>query len=132
MIVLSNNVGQTVAPGAAVTFTVVTFHTGNGECFNNNSVKLREQGIYQISYGANATGATAAVPVQLSLQMGGTTIPESTTIYTPAVANAVGNMSRTIAVRNCCCDMNRITLVNTGTAPITISANPILFIRRLS
>lgn len=53
-------------------------------------------------------------------------------IYTPAAANAVGNVSTDIPISNCCCDYDRITVVNTGTEPVIVSANPVLFVHRIA
>nr|DAP09071.1 MAG TPA: Protein of unknown function (DUF1619) [Caudoviricetes sp.] len=37
-----------------------------------------------------------------------------------------------IPVANCCCDYDRITVVNTGTVPVIVSANPVLFVHRIA
>lgn len=136
MIVLSNTNPVTLAPGQSMTFDAIPrLISGNGECFSalSSSVKLRQAGIYEINYGANVSGATAGTPVQLSIQLGGYTIPETTAIYTPATADAVGNISREIKIRNCCGDLSRVTLVNTSTTEtITVAANAVLSVKRLS
>lgn len=136
MISLSNTTAQTVAVGQSITFDTVLLKSKNGaECHrkNSGSVKLCAKcGTYEVHFGANVTGATAGTPVQLSLAIGGETINESTMIYTPATANAVGNVSTDIPVANCCCDYDRITVVNTGTEPVIVSANPVLFVHRIA
>lgn len=135
MIQLSNTTAQTVAVGQSITFNTVLLKTGCAEChrLNTGSVKLcAKNAIYQVNFNANVTGATAANPVQLNIQLGGDSIPESTMIYTPATANAVGNVGVVIPVRNNCCDYDRVTITNTGTTDIIISANPTLFIKRIA
>lgn len=135
MIQLSNTTAQTVAAGQSITFDTTLLKTGCAECHRRNtgSVKLcAKNAIYQVNFNANVTGATAATPVQLNIQLGGDNIPESTMIYTPAAANAVGNVSMVIPVRNNCCDYDRVTITNTGTTDIIISANPTLFIKRIA
>lgn len=135
MIELSNTTAQTVAVGQSITFNTTLLKTGCAECHRRNtgSVKLcAKNAIYQVNFNANVTGATAATPVQLNIQLGGDTIPESTMTYTPATANAVGNVSTVIPVRNNCCDYDRVTVTNTGTTDIIISANPMLFIKRIA
>lgn len=135
MIELSNTAAKTVSAGDTITFDTVVMKSGNGECHRrgSGSVKLcAKGGIYQVYFSANVTGATEDVPVQLSMQLGGEPIPESTTVYTPATANAVGNISFTIPIRNNCCDYNRISVVNSGTSDVILSANPVLFVRRLA
>lgn len=133
MIIVSNNAAQTIAPGQSVIFDRVIRHCGNGECFREGmtSIKLRGDGLYDISYGANITN-TAAGPVQLSLQLGGGTLPETTAISTPAAVGDFNNVSRSTSVRNCCGDFDRITLTNTGTADVVVGANSVVKIVRRS
>lgn len=135
MISLSNTTEQTVASGQSITFNTVLSKTGCAECHRENtgSVKLcAKNAIYQIEFTANVTGATASTPVQLTVQLGGDNLPETNMIYTPATADAVGNVSVSFPVRNNCCDYDRISVVNTGTTDITVSANPLLFIHRIA
>lgn len=135
MIQLSNTTAQTLAVGQSVTFNTVLMKTGCAECHRKNtgSVKLcAKGGIYQLNFSANVSGATAGVPVQLTVQLGGDNVPESTMIFTPALANGVGQVNAVMPIRNNCCDYDRITIVNTGTTAITINANPNLFIKRIA
>ena len=84
MIELSNTIAQTVAVGQSITFDTTLLKTGCAECHRRNtgSVKLcAKNAIYQVNFNANVTGATAATPVQLNIQLGGDTIPESTMIF---------------------------------------------------
>lgn len=134
MIVLTNNAEQTVAAGASMTFDNAILHTGNGECYRQGtgSVKLRYAGIYEVHFGANISGATAATAVQLSIQLGGDTLPETTAISVPTAANDFNDISITTAVKNCCGDYDRITVTNTGTESVIIAANPVLYIKRIA
>ena len=95
------------------------------------SVKLNRSGAYMVSFHANVTGATAATPVQLALALGGDVMPETTMIFTPETANTVGQVSICLPVFNSCCDYDRVTVVNTGTTDIVISANPMLAISKM-
>ena len=135
MIELSNTTAQTLSAGQSITFDTVVMKTGCAECHraNTGSVKLcAKNAIYQVYFNANVSGATAATAVQLGIQLGGDNISESTMIYTPATTDAVGNVSTVLPVRNNCCDYDRVTVVNTGTADITIQAYPTLFIKRIA
>ena len=118
MIKLTNTTEQTVATGAALTFNSVLANTNCSTCHRKGtgSVKLNRSGAYMVSFHANVTGATAATPVQLALALGGDVMPE-TTICLP--------------VFNSCCDYDRVTVVNTGTTDIVISANPMLAISKM-
>lgn len=135
MIELTNSVAQTIQPGQAVAFDRVLLHTGCGECFTeraNNSVKLRNKGIYEVQFSANIASATAGTPVQLAIALGGQALPETVMVVTTSAANAFVNVATGTYVKNCCCDFDRITVVNTGTTPTLLSANMNLRIKRLA
>lgn len=133
MIVLSNTTAQTLAPGQSITFDDVILHSGSGECHRRNTgaVKLRANGVYDVNFSGNI-GAVAPGPAQLSIQLGGVTLPETTMISTTAAAGDLNNVATATGVKNCCGDYDRVTVVNTGTAPITVGANSCLFIKRCS
>lgn len=134
MIVLSNTTAQVIPVGQSITFNTVIHKSGCLEGYRNNtgSVKLRVNGIYEISFNGNVTGTTAAAPVQLSVYLSGAALPETTMIWTPPVAGSVGNISANTVVRNCCGDYDRITVVNNGLNPITLQPNCCLFIKRVA
>ena len=133
MIVLSNTTSQTLTTNQSVTFNTVVSRSGCNECHmaNSSSVKLKSPGTYMVVFNANVTGATAGAPVQLAVNLGGETIPYSTGIYTPAAANAVGQITIILPLKQCCCDFDRVTVTNTGTNPIIISANPTFYIKKI-
>lgn len=132
MIVLTNTTEQTLAPGQAITFDEVLLHSGCGECHRRNtgSVKMRANGCYDVFFAANIGGTTAAVPVQLSIQVGGATLPETTMISVPAAVADRNNVARDTTVKNCCGDYDRLTVVNTGTVPVVVGANSVFKVRR--
>lgn len=136
MIQLSNLAVQTVLPGQPVTFNVVRLKSGCGECYNESlspsSIKMAKQGTYEIGFSANIGNGINTDPVQLSIAIGGTVIPDTTMISTPATVGALNHVSVTKPVRNCCCDFDRITVVNSGTNAMTVGANPILYVKRIS
>lgn len=133
MIVLSNTLAQTLAVGESITFDRVILHTGCGECHraNSQSVKMRAHGIYEIHFSGNISG-TAANPVQLSILVGGEPLPETTMIVTPAAAGDQFNVATATAVKNCCGDYDRVTITNTGTAPVLVETDTLLFVKRVS
>ena len=135
MIVLSNTAQQTIAVGSSLTFNTVILHTGTGQCYRSGtgSVKMKSNGVYQVHFSANVGGGTADTAVQLNLAVGGENLPQTTMISVPATATTqFNNVSCTTAIKNCCYDYDRITVVNTGTIPIIIDSNPVLYIRRVS
>lgn len=126
MILLTNTVEQTVAPGAAVTFDTVIFQTG-GECHRRGSggVSMRSKGIYEVHFSANVGGT---VPVELTVEAGGEPLPETEMVSNVAAEQNVAAMT---AVRNCCQGYERVTVVNTGAADAVVSA-PKLFVKRIA
>ena len=135
MIVLSNTIAQTLAPGQSLTFDTVMMHTGCAECHRNNSgaVILRaEKAIYEIQFGANI-GAEAPGDAQLSIGVSGVPLPETTMISATAAAGDLNNVSADTAVRTCCGSGGEsVVITNTGTTTITVGANPCLFIKRVA
>ena len=137
MIVLSNTIAQTIQPGQSLTFNYTVLHTGCAECHREGSgaVGLRAgNSVYDISFGANIATATASAPVQLALAIDGSPLLETTMISTPSQANVFNNVSRETRVSTCCCNGGRgaVTVVNTGTNPVTVGANPRLSIKRVA
>ncbi len=134
MIVLSNSVAQTLAPGQSATFDTIVSHTGNAECFRQNSgaVRLRcKNSIYEIHCGANI-GATAEGAAQIAVSFDGSPLLETTMISQTSAAGDLNNVNRETAVNTCCCAGGAITVVNTGTTEINLGANPVLYIRRVA
>lgn len=136
MIELTNSVAQTVQPGQTVTFDRVLGHSGCAECYDARvpgSVKLTGHGsTYEIQFSGNIGGDTAGTPVQLAVALGPTALPETVMVSTPAAANEFNNVSTGTFVRNNCCDFDRISVVNTGTVPVLVSANMNLRIKRIA
>lgn len=135
MILLSNATTQVLQPGQALNLKKI-FKSKNGcECFNEQapaSVKLCSKGVYEVSFSANITGATAGAPVQIAIAIGGQPLVETAMNSVPAAANDLNNVSTLTFLRNCCCDLDRVSIVNTGTNPVTIAQNSALAIHRLS
>lgn len=133
MIVLSNSATQTLLPGQALTFDLTRLHSGCGECHRQGSsaVKMKCSGIYEIAFHANI-GGTVAGPVQLAIQVGGETLPETTMISTAAAVGDLNNVGAETRVRNCCGDYDRVTVVNTGTSDVVVGSNSALVVGRRS
>lgn len=125
MVVLSTTAEQTLQPGQTISFDNLVTWSGCGEVARSGGpLGLRfENTVYELSFNANVTGATAAEQVQLSISLGGSALPETTMIYTPAAANAVGNVSASTYVRTRQGLSNQVTVTNSGANPIIISPN---------
>mgnify|MGYP002796489263 CR=1 FL=1 len=130
MIVLSNSTEQTLLVGQSVTFDLTKLKCGNAECHRQgtSSVKLRCPGIYRVAFGGNIGGTVAGTPVQLAIAIGGDPLLETTMISTPAAVGDLNSVYRAALVKNCCCDYDRITVVNTGTSDVVVGANAELVI----
>lgn len=126
MIVVSNLTDQTLQPGQSLVFDRLVQKSGNGECFRlgSNFIKLRGK-LYELSFSGNI-GGVAQGPAQVSIQVGGSTLTETTAISQTAAAGDLNSVSKDTAYGNCCCDFDRVTITNTGTAAITVGAGFIL------
>lgn len=138
MLLVSNDAAQTLAAGESATFSVLR---QTGSCNrnqrseilsqNNSSILLRSGGLYEVGFHANVTGTTTD-PVELSLQFAGGTLAETTSVYTPAAANAVGQIgAQTYVGTMFPASSFTLTLTNTGANPITISPNAFMYARRV-
>lgn len=136
MIELTNLTTQTIPVGGAITFDKVVRHTGCGECFNSlvpTSVKLRAScGTYDIEFSANVTNEAAGLPVQLAIAAGGTQIPTTARNAVPAAAGDLWGISMGTYYANCCGDLSRISVINTGPNPVVVAPNSSLRIARRS
>ena len=131
MIELSNTTAQTLDPGQSITFDNVILHTGNGECHRpgSSAVKMRCHGIYAVALSGNITSNVAGA-VQLSIEVGGEVLPETTMISTPAAVGDINNVATQTRVKNCCCDYDKITVTNTGTTDVVVEPNASLIVER--
>ena len=136
MIVLSNTIAQTLAPGQSLAFDTVIMHTGCAECYrkNSGSVILRAQNaIYECQFGANIGSDTAASDAQIALELDGSPLLETTMISVTTTAGDLNKVSCDTAVKTCGCGgANSITVVNTGTTTVNIGANACLFVKRVA
>lgn len=133
MVELVNSSQQTLPVGGALVFDKKLIQNGCGECHRSNtpSVKMRQRGLYEVSFNGNIGGTTAGTPVQMTLQLGGANLPETNMISTPAAANNLNNVSASTFLSNCCDDYDRITVVNTGAIPVIVGANASIKLKRI-
>ena len=145
----SANAVQIVQPGASIVFTDAPVPCTRGfvrhrddtgsfllsgyvpnsisrcRCCGKNSAQ------YLIDFGCNvalAEGATVE-PISLSISIDGSAISSSAMISTPTALDQYNNVSRAINVdvwRGCC---ETITVINTGTQPISVQNANIIITR---
>ena len=138
MIEVSNTAAVALAVGQALPFNNVIWKSGCAESFRGGSSQVRiGAGVYELTFHGNVSGPTAATAVQLNIAIDGAALPETTMISTPTVAGDLNNVSAGTKVGNqstCCnpCPGNlSVSVVNTGTTPITIAANSVLSVKRI-
>lgn len=126
MIELSNTTAQTIPVGGMVSFDKVLLKSGCDVCYNSmvpTSVKLRSKTIYDIEFHGNITSATAGDTVQIAVAVDSTPLVQTAMNATPAAAGDLVNVSAGTYFRNCCCDLDRISVINTGTVSVVIAPN---------
>lgn len=130
MIELSNSTVQTIPVGGAVTFDTVLLKRGCDTCFNKllpTSVKLTNRNfVYDVEFQGNIATNTAATPVQLSIAIAGQPITTTEMDATPAAVGDYWNVSSGTYISNCCDDLDRISIINSGTNPVVLKANSLL------
>ena len=133
MTVLSNTTAQTLQPGQSITFDVIVLKTGDAECFRygTSAIKMKTNGVYEVVFRGNVAALTAATTVNLAIQLGGDTLPETTMTATSSAAGDVNNISGGTKVKNSCCDYDRLTVTNIGTVPAVVAANSCFDVKRV-
>lgn len=134
MIELSNTTAQTITPGQSLTFDTVVLKSGCAESHRANSgiVTLRANcAIYEVHFAANIS-ATAAGTAQLAIALDGEPLLETTMINSIGIAGDPENAATATLVRTDCKCCTHISVVNTGTTSVIVSANPALFIKRVA
>lgn len=128
MIELSNTTAQTIPVGGSVTFDKVLLKSCcNDVCYNAmvpTSVKLRGKWIYRLEFHGNITSTAAGDTVQLAMAIGADApLVQTAMNATPAAAGTLVNVSAGTSIRNCCCDLDRVRIINTGTTPVVLAPN---------
>ena len=134
MIELSNTTALKIAPGQSLTFDTVILKSGCAEAHRTNSgiITLKANcAIYEVHFAANISG-TAAGPIQLSIMLDGEPLAETTMISTVTTAADPNNVATATLVKTGCGCCGRISVANTGTSDVVVSANPALFVKRVA
>lgn len=134
MIELSNTAAQTIAPGQSLTFDTVLLKTGCAEAHRTNSgiIMLKANcAVYEIHFAANIS-ATAAGTAQLAISLDGEPLLETTMINSVGTAGDPDNAATATLVKTGCGCCGKISVTNTGTTSVIVSANPALFVKRVA
>lgn len=135
MIILTNSIAQTIAPGQSATFDNVVLKTGRAECHRNNSGSINlccSDAMYDIICTANIGSTEAGGVAQMAIVYDASPLLETTMISTTTAAGDLNNVGCNTSVKKCCCNFGTVTLVNTGETSINIGANPCLKVRRVA
>lgn len=134
MIELSNSLAQAIQPGGSVTFDRIRYQSRRGcECFNEQvptSVKLCANGVYELHFSGNITNSAAGAVLQMAIAIGNQPLPQTAMNAKPAAAGDLWNISTATLYDNNCCDVDRVSVINTGTVPVTLAPNSSFFIVR--
>lgn len=134
MIVLSNSIAQTLNPGQSATFDTIVMHTGNSECFKQDtgSVFLRKApAIYEVNFSGNV-GTTDAGTAELAFAINGDTLSKSIMVSSTIASGDLNNVAKTIPVKTCCCMPSFCTVINNGTEAVNIGEGPTFYIKRIA
>lgn len=133
MIELSTTSAQTISPGQAITFDNVVLKTGCAESHRNGSSVLTLKAkcaVYEVHFAANVSG-TAAGPVQLSISLDGEPLTEATVISTVTTAADPNAVATATLVKTDCGCCSRLSIVNSGTSDVVVSAGANVFTKRV-
>lgn len=131
---------QTINPGESATFTLATvpcrrglvrWRPGSGAFNLSGWIPNRRCGCncnrersanYKVTFGSNVglPEGTDVAPISLAFALDGVTLADTTIISSPDTADTFNSVERTFTVpiwRNCC---QTVTVINTGTTPVTL------------
>lgn len=133
MIVLTNTTQQTLEPGQVLAFDRTVLHTGCGECHREGTatvyMRQTDGSVYELYFNGNVTAAEAG---EISLATGGAPLPETgMAVVAQAAETDFVNVGAATAVQNLCGYYDNVSVVNTGTTPVTVDVNACLFVKRV-
>lgn len=129
MVIYSNPAEQTLAVGQSLTLTKLSGCTCNCQVNPVPGARVKGSGVFGVAFTGNISSATASVPIQLSIAINGAVIPTTAMDTTPAAVDTFQNVSAVTGFSgNCCCLGTTVTVVNTGTNPVTVAANSSLVV----
>lgn len=95
---------------------------------NAGTFKLNKPGRYLVTFSAQVTAA-AAGPVALAINSNGVQIPGTAMAETLTAADDLAQLSTTTEVTVTPCDVQTITIENTGATDITVNAASLVIFR---
>lgn len=137
MLVLSNTLDQTIAANAPLVFNNEIIRTGSGCNCNSrgtNRIPHISGGLWMIEFHGNIGATTETTEVSLAIAVDGVILPETRIVSSSEAAGETNNVSAATRVKidGCKCNSSTVTVVNVGTVPVNILANPALILTRLA
>ena len=129
MIVLSNPAAQTIQPGEIAVLNYVVQRSGCDALWPGGSGPLHIKcGIYGLEFTGNISGAVGTQP-NLAVAVDGVPLAETTMTASVAADGDVYNVHASTRRKNCFGGAV-VSVQNTGTTPVILSANPALVVER--
>lgn len=136
MLVLSNTLDQTIAANAPLVFNTEIIRTGSGCNCNSrgiNRIPHVSAGVWEVEFHGNIGATTETTEVSLAIAVDGVILPETRMDSSSEAAGEINNVSAAtiIKINGCKCTSAAVTVVNVGTVPVNIEANPALILKRI-
>lgn len=132
---LTNSAVITLAAGATAIFDTVFYKTKNDctTCAKNGTgvIKMCCSGAYEVKFTGNIGVSGTTGLAQLNIAVDGANYPQGQIRSETATAGNTNSVERTFIIPNCKNDCSRISLVNTGTVPVTIGIGAILSVKKV-
>lgn len=135
MIELTNSAAITLAVGATAVFDSVFYKTCKDctTCSRNGTgvIKMCCSGAYEIRFTGNIGVSGATGLAQLNIAIDGTNYPQGLINSETSTEGDLNSVERTFVIPNCKYDCARVSVVNTGTVPVTIGVGAILSVKKV-
>lgn len=138
MIQITNLTAQVLTPGQAISFNNLLHKSccSKNECYTAQlptSVRLTGgvNARYKIEFHGNISGAEGDI-LQLSVALAGQPLLETEMRVTPTGTTNSSNVSAGTYIVLTCGDLDRVSVINSGTTNIAIAPNSTLLIRRVA
>lgn len=135
MIELTNSAELTLAAGATAIFDTVFYKTKNDctTCAKTGTgvIKMCCSGAYEVKFTGNIGVSGATGLAQLNIAVDGANYPQGQIYSETTTEGNTNSVERSFTIPNCKYDCTRVSLVNTGTVPVTIGVGAILAVKKV-
>lgn len=133
---LTNSAAITLPAGATAVFDSEFLSQRCNDCTTCSKngtgvIKMCCGGVFEVRFTGNIGVSAATGLAQLAIRIDGTDYPQGQIRSETATAGNLNSVERTFYISNCSCDCSRVSLVNTGTTPVTIGIGAILSVKKV-